>query len=241
VILRDIVRDIARQFSLRARFSPILAPGAVGSGVHLHFSLLDKSGKSLMADAKRPGGISARAGSFAAGILRHTPALCALTAPTVISYMRLNPHRWSAGFNCFGYRNREAAVRICPVDDTPGKETTAQTHLEFRAADAAASPYIVLGALIRAGIEGLRGNLATPPLVEGDPADLLEAELTKMNIRRLPGSLTDALDKLHGDAVVKSWLPKPLQDGYFAMKQAEIEKTAALDPKEQCDLYGDVY
>jgi glutamine synthetase len=78
-------------------------------------------------------------------------------------------------------------------------------------------------------------------LVEGDPADLLEAELTKMNIRRLPGSLTDALDALHGDTVVKSWLPKPLQDGYFAMKQAEIEKTAALDPKEQCDLYGDIY
>jgi glutamine synthetase len=241
VILRDIVRDVARQFSLQARFSPLLDPAAVGSGVHLHFSLLDRSGNAQTADASRPGGISTRAGSFVAGILRHMPALCALTAPGVISYMRLSPHRWSAGFTCFGYRNREAAVRICPVDDTPGKDTTAQTHLEFRAADAMASPYIVLGALIRAGMEGLRGNLDAPPLVEGDPADLLESERAQMNIRRLPSSLSEALDTLRGDPVAMAWLPKPLQDGYFAIKKAELEKTAALNPKAQCALYASIY
>jgi glutamine synthetase len=241
VFLRDIVRDVARQFSLRACFSPILDPTSVGSGVHVHFSLLDKAGKSVTADAALPGGVSARTGSFVAGILRHMPALCALTAPSAISYTRLTPHRWSAGFNCYGYRNREAGVRICPVNDTPGRETAAQTHLEFRAADATASPFLVLGALVRAGIEGLRAKLQPPPLVESDPADLLDAELSRMNIRRLPASLGDALAELHADPIVKSWLPQTLQDGYFALKQAEMEKAALLDPKEQCALYADFY
>lgn len=241
VILRDLVRDVARQFAVRACFSPILDPASVGSGVHVHFSLLDQSGRSVTADATRPGGVSARTASFVAGILKHMPALCALTAPSMISYARLTPHRWSAGFNCFGYRNREAGVRICPVNDSPGRNTSEQTHLEFRAADATASPYLVLGALVRAGIEGLRGNLPAPPLIEGDPADLSEAELARANVRRLPASLSDALAELHVDAVVKSWLPQRLQDGYFAMKQAEMERAGSLDVKEQCALYAQFY
>jgi glutamine synthetase len=241
VILRDIVRDVARQFSHSACFSPILDPASVGSGVHVHFSLIDQSGRSVTADPARPGGVSARTGSFVAGILKHMPALCALTAPSMISYTRLTPHRWSAGFNCFGYRNREAGVRICPVNDSPGRNTSEQTHLEFRAADGTASPYLVLGALVRAGLEGLRGNLAAPPLIEGDPADLSEAQLKQVNVRRLPASLSDALAELHADEVVKSWLPQRMQDGYFALKQAEMEKAGSLDVKEQCALYAQFY
>src|SRR5262249_36131674 len=132
-------------------------------------------------------------------------------------------------------------VRICPVNDSPGKNTSEQTHLEFRAADATASPYLVLGALVRAGLEGLRGTLAAPPLIEGDPADLSEAELKQLNVRRLPGSLSDALAELHADEVVKSWLPQRLQDGYFALKQAEMEKAGSLDIEQQCALYAQFY
>ncbi|HVT52173.1 MAG TPA: glutamine synthetase family protein [Dongiaceae bacterium] len=241
VILRDLVRDLARQFSLNACFAPLLEPTSIGNGVHVHFSLLDRSGKSVTADAAGPGGVSAQAASFVAGVLRHMPALCALAAPSVISYARLTPHRWSAGFNCFGYRNREAGVRICPVNDSPGRNTSEQTHFEFRAADATASPYLVLGALVRAGLEGLRGKLPCPPLVEGDPADLKETELKLMNIRRLPSSLEDALAELDADPVVKSWLPPRMQDGYFALKQAEMKQAGALDVKELYALYAQYY
>lgn len=241
VILRDITRDMARQFKRQACFAPIIDPASVGSGVHVHFSLETLDGKPVTHDPAQPGGISSQVGSFVAGILDHMPALCALTAPSAISYLRLTPHRWSAGFNCFGYRNREAGVRICPVDDTPGRDVSSQVHLEFRASDATASPYMVLGALIRAGIEGLRGQLPPPPLVEGDPADLAPTRLVDMRIRRLPDSLPAALRELEADTVVSSWLPTVLSQGYRALKVAELERTSGLDAHQQCALYASYY
>jgi glutamine synthetase len=241
VILREITRDVARQFGQQACFAPIIDPASVGSGVHVHFSLETLDGKPVTHDPSQPGGISAQVGSFIAGILKHMPALCALTAPSVISYLRLTPHRWSAGFNCFGYRNREAGIRICPVDDTPGRDVSKQVHLEFRASDATASPYMVLGALIRAGIEGLRARMAAPPLLTGDPADLTAAELAALNVRRLPDSLPAALAALASDETVSGWLPLPLRQGYHALKTAELERTASLAPANQCALYAKYY
>jgi len=241
VTLREVTRDIARQFGQRACFAPIIDPTSVGSGVHVHFSLETLDGKPVTHDAGQPGGISAQVASFIAGILKHMPALCALTAPSVISYLRLTPHRWSAGYNSYGFRNREAGVRICPVDDTPGNDISKQVHLEFRASDATASPYMVLGALVRAGLEGLRAKMKAPPLVEGDPADLSEAELKKLNVRRLPDSLPAALAELDADKVVSGWLPAPLRQGYQALKAAEMERVAKLDAQAQCALYAGYY
>jgi glutamine synthetase len=241
VTLREVTRDIARQFRQQACFAPIIDPTSVGSGVHVHFSLETVDGQPVTHDPSQPGGISAVVGSFVAGVLKHMPALCALTAPSVISYLRLTPHRWSAGFNCFGYRNREAGVRICPVDDTPGNDIAKQVHLEFRASDATASPYIVLGALIRAGLEGLRAKMKAPPLLEGDPADLTAAELARLDVRRLPESLPAALAELDRDSVVSSWLPAPMRQGYHALKTAEMARVSALDPAAQCALYAKYY
>jgi glutamine synthetase len=241
VLLREITRDIARQFALTASFAPILDPSSVGNGVHLHFSLIDSEGKNATADLDRPGEISETAGRFAAGILRHLPALCAVTAPSVISYLRLTPHRWSAGYTAFGHRNREAALRVCPTIDLPGRDRKSQIHLEFRAADAAASPYLVLGLLLRAGLQGLKEKLPTPPLVEGDPADLDPAAAKRLGIQRLPDSLPAALAALRADATALSWLPEPMRGAYFALKAMEMSLVEKLDPAAQCTRYAQVY
>ena len=241
VILRDVVRDIARQHKMRACFAPIIDPTSVGSGVHIHFSLETTGGDVATYEAGQPADLSRRAGQFVAGVLRHMPALCALTAPSVISYLRLTPHRWSASFNCLAYRNREAGIRICPVNDSPGRQIANQFHLEFRASDATSSPYMSLAALVRAGLEGLRQQLPTPPLVDGDPAELSAKQLQDMNIRRLPDSLPVALEALQQDDVIFSWLPDVMRQSYLALKKAEMERTAKLDPAGQCDLYADFY
>src|SRR5437899_1930122 len=86
------------------------------------------------------------------------------------------------------------------------RDVARQTDLEFRAGDATASAYIALGALVRAGLEGLRADLPAPPLVEGDPADLSAAQLKKLGARRLPETLPEALGELERDATVLSWL-----------------------------------
>ena len=91
VRLREICRAVARRHGLQASFAPLVSYGVVGNGVHIHFSLTDREGKPVTYDPGGPGGLSAAAGSFAAGILRHSRALCAVTAPSVPSYERLKP------------------------------------------------------------------------------------------------------------------------------------------------------
>lgn len=240
VVLRDVTRDVARQHGLRASFVPIADPAAVGNGVHVHFSLRDRDGRPAMA-GDGPCGLSAAAGSFVAGVQRHMPALCAVTAPSVISYLRLTPHRWSAGYNAFGLRNREAALRIPPVNDAPGSDTAAQLHLEYRPGDATASPYLALGFLVRAGLQGLREKLPAPQPVERDPADLDAAALAKLGVRRLPGSLPAALAAFEADATALAWMPEPMRGAYFALKRAEMAMVAELDDAARCARYAEIY
>src|SRR6202012_1313820 len=107
-------------------------------------------------------GMSRKTASFVAGILKYLDAIVAITAPSVISYLRLTPHRWSAAFNNLGHRDREASVRICPVSDLSDVPKATQFHFEFRAADAAASPHLQLAAIVHAGVQGIEEELATP-------------------------------------------------------------------------------
>jgi glutamine synthetase len=100
---------------------------------------------------------------------------------------------------------------------------------------------MALAALVRAGLEGLRQGLSTPPLVAGDPANLSPRQLQDLNICRLPDSLPAALAALQEDAVISAWLPDALKQSYLALKTAEMEKTAKLTPAAQCDLYADFY
>ena len=121
----------------------------------------------------------------AAGILEHLPALCAFTAPSVVSYLRLVPHFWSAGFGCLGERNRETAIRIPPTVELSGGDPARQINLEFRAPDAAACPHLVLAVLVLAGLRGLQDELPEPTLVEEDPTGLDEEERRRLGISGL--------------------------------------------------------
>ena len=93
--------------------------------------------------------------AFAAGIVRHMAALTALAAPSAVSYQRLKPHHWAASWTTLGEKDREATLRICPTSERPGYDPSRAFNMEFRAADATASPHLSLAMLIRAGIEGL--------------------------------------------------------------------------------------
>lgn len=241
LIIREVVREVARRMGLRASFAPIVDPEGVGSGVHIHLSLLDTEGRPVAYDPDRPGRVSEVAGQFAGGILRHLPALVALTAPSLVSYLRLTPHRWSAGYTSFGERNREAAIRIAPFIELEGIDPANQFNLEYRPADAAASPHLALAAVVLAGLQGIREKLPDPPLVNTDPADLSEEERGRLGVHRLPTSLEEALEQLESDDVVRSWFSKDLWDCYLSLKRTEIALLEDLEPNEQCERYLRVY
>ncbi|CAN5769869.1 glutamine synthetase family protein [soil metagenome] len=239
--MREVVREVGRVLGYRASFAPMADPGGVGNGVHVHMSLVDGDGAPVFYDSGRPGSLSITGARFAAGILEHLPALCAITAPSVVSYLRLGPHHWSAGFGYLGERDREATIRIPPTANIPGGDPARQFNLEFRAADAAACPHLALAALVLAGLRGIREELPELSLVEGDPSGLDEEERRRLGIRPLPSSLEEALEALENDGTVRSWLPRDLFDCYVGVKRTEISLLEDADPKEICERYRRVY
>ncbi|HBF60061.1 MAG TPA: glutamine synthetase [Methyloceanibacter sp.] len=225
VIAREMARGAAFRLENRAIFSPMPVADGSGNGVHIHFSLHDASGAPLTRDPNGPMGLSAVAANFAAGVLHHLPALCAVTAPSPVSYMRLTPNRWAPTVADLKLQDRSAALRICPVFDAVDEEQQdAQFNLEFRVCDAAASPYMALGALIFAGADGIGRKLALPE-----------------NEAALPTSLTSALDLMDASAAMKSWFGPVFFGAYLRHKRSEAAYVADLPAEELCARYADVY
>ncbi|HWX74293.1 MAG TPA: glutamine synthetase family protein, partial [Solirubrobacteraceae bacterium] len=241
VVLREVVRDIARQHGVRATFVPLLDPAGPGNGVHIHVKLLDAAGAPALYDAAAPAHMSALGMSFAAGILAHAQALSALTAPSPVSGARLRPHHWSAGAVCLGEQNREALLRIPPLVELGNAQPADQLRLEYRGADAAANPYLALGAILRAGLEGMRAGLPAPALLRGDPGQLDERERQRFGVGALPASLGDALGALAQDETVRGWMDPLLYDAYVGIKHAELEASEGLELGETCRRYAAIY
>lgn len=241
VVLRVLVREVARRRGMRASFTPLADPEQAGNGVHIHLSLQGADGTPLLYDAARPACLSELGGRFAAGILRHARALSALTAPSPVSGVRLQPHRWSAGAVCLAQRNREALLRIPPVIALGGADPAGQLHLEYRGADAAANPHLALAAIVRAGLEGVRAELPAPPLLECDPAQLDAEQAERFGVGALPATLGESLAALADDATVHGWMTPLLYDAYTSVKRAEIAATEGLRLEEVCERYAAIY
>lgn len=227
VVFRELVREVAERCGHRATFAPLLDLDAVGNGVHIHLSFAGADGRPMLHDATRPAALSELGGRFAAGVLRHATALTALVAPSPVSALRLAPHRWSAGAACLASGDREALLRIPAVLDDPG----AQLNLEYRGADATANPYLALGAIVMAGLAGVRDALPPAPVLAGVPDAGAE----------LPRSAEDALDALARDAVARAWLDEQLYDAFVGVKRAELAAVRDLDGRDRCRRYADVY
>jgi len=239
VIVREMARAVAHRLGNRAIFSPILDPKGVGNGVHIHMSFQDDAGRPVMHDPAGTYGLSAVARQFMAGVLRHLPAICAVSAPSSVSYIRLTPNRWAPTYAYIAERDREASLRVCPLLNLPGSDTARQFNVEFRPADAAASPYLALGAVVHAGVAGIRGRLAMP-----EPRDIpamSEPEREAAGIRHLPRSLGEALDLLEATPEARDWFGPVYLEAYLRHKRAEIKMVSGLDEAQQCARYSLVY
>lgn len=241
VLLREVVREVARRAGTRATFVPLLDPGEAGNGVHVHISLRDAGGRALLHDAARPGQLSELGGSFAAGVLAHAPALSALTAPSSVSAERLRPHRWSAGAVCLGEQNRETLLRIPPLPSLDGSGVAEQMRIEYRGADAAANPHLALGAIVAAGLDGVAAGLGAPPILDVDPASLDDEQARRFGVDALPSTLDAALAALADDAMLRAALGEPLYEAYASLKRAELALVAELPLEQRCSRYAEVY
>ena len=224
---RETVRNIAHRHGLVASLAPKPLPDQAGNSSHIHWSIWDSSGGiNLLYDAADPYRLTQLGYHFVAGVLAHVPGLLALTAPSYNSYRRLQPHFWSSAYTSWGPDNREAAVRV--VSGMWGHEADS-ANLEFKASDPSNNPYLALGGLIAAGLDGIDRQMVPPEVMLVDPGSLSEEERAARGIARFPTSQAAAMDALENDAVLMESLGPDLSRSYLAVKRSEYEAFAAED------------
>jgi glutamine synthetase len=227
LLVRETIRGVAATRGLVASLAPKPWPDAAGNGCHVHFSLWDTDGRrNRFHDASAPDRLSAEGRAFLAGVLEHLPGLCGLTAPSFNSYRRIVPSYWAGAFACWGHDNREAPLRLPSV--YAGMEE-ASTNIELKAADATCNPYLAVGGLIAAGLDGLERGLEPPPPVDIDPAMIPDEERARRGIHRLPRTQMDALDAVEADGVLAGALGPVLARSYLAVRRSEWETYSAGD------------
>jgi glutamine synthetase len=227
ILVRETIRAAATGQGLVASLAPKPWPAAAGNGAHVHFSLWDPSGgRNRFHDSTAPDRLSREARAFIAGVLEHLPGLCGLTAPSFDSYRRIQPAMWAGAFACWGPDNREAPVR---VPSTFRSVEAASTNVELKSVDASANPYLALGGLVAAGIDGLARGLEPPPPLAEDPGALGAAERERLRIVRLPESQAQALDALEADPLLMDALGGPLATAYLAVRRSEWAAFSGAD------------
>jgi glutamine synthetase len=208
-----VVRNVAFQHGLHATFMPKPIFGQNGSGMHTHQSLF-RDGENAFYDGAAAEGMSNVMRSYAAGLLRHARAMCAVTNPVVNSYKRL-----VAGFEApvnvaWSHRNRSPMVRV-PARREKG------TRLELRMPDPSANPYLALAIQLGAGLDGVRRKAEPPEPIDKNIWKLSVRERRRYKIQELPRDLGEAITLLKRSTFVRDTLGEHVFQYLIAAKERE--------------------
>ncbi len=208
MLFKYIVKNVAKKHGHVATFMPKPLFNDNGSGMHCHQSIW-RDGKNLFA-GDLYGGLSQEALYYVGGLLSHARSLAALLSPTTNSYKRLVPGFEAPVNLAYSLGNRSAAVRI-PVSD---HSNTAAKRIEYRPPDPAANPYLAFSAMLMAGLDGIKHKTDPGEAVSENIYHMSKEKASK--IKKLPGSLDEALAELESD---HAYL---LQGGVFTKDVIEI-------------------
>ncbi len=190
MLFKYIVKNVANQHGLTATFMPKPLFGDNGTGMHVHQSIW-KDGKPLFA-GNGYAGLSEMALHYMGGIMKHAPALAALTNPTTNSYKRLVPGFEAPVNIAYSARNRSASLRIPMYSASPKAK-----RIEVRFPDPSCNPYLAFSAMLMAGLDGIENKIDPGEPIDKDLYELPPEELA--NIPQMPGSLEEAMDALEAD------------------------------------------
>ena len=224
VFARHTIRAHSTRQGWRASFAPVVVPGQIGNGGHLHLSIW-RGGRNLLAGGSGPRGMTPDGEAFLAGIAAELPALTAVGAPSAASYLRLRPSHWAGAYACWGHENREAALRF--ITGMTGGQAAA-ANAEIKCFDQAANPCLAIGSLIAAGLAGLDKRLRLPPETATDPACSGPVK-PEHAPQRLPGTLDQALTALRHSQVIPAAMGADLYDAFTAVRAAEAEAFQGQD------------
>ena len=210
IFFRYMVHTLAQQQGLLATFMPKPFTHLTGNGCHFHMSLWDGDTNLFLDDNDPKGlGLSETAYHFIGGLKKHARAYSAVTAPTVNSYKRLkvgtttSGATWSPVWISYGYNNRTQMLRI----PAPGR-------VEDRTIDGSCNPYLAATVVLAAGMDGIENKLDPGEPNSDNLYDVAYDELKKRGIETLPASLSEALNELEGDEVIREALGRARDEDY---------------------------
>jgi glutamine synthetase len=229
VLLRLTIRRIAAMHGHDVSFAPALAASeALGNGCHIHFSVW-RDGQNLFAGGDAPLGLSREGDSAVAGVLSRLHECCAIFAPSVSSYQRLQPGHWCGAYTTWGVDNREAALRL---SRGAWASRASGANFELKPADGAANPYLAAGIIIAAAIDGIQRGARLPAETPGDPATLTPEQLAAVDGSRLPADLSEALAALAVSTFARDAMGDEAHAAFVATRRNEWETFREYDRSE---------
>lgn len=216
VTVRFLIKATAQRYGLHATFMAKPKYEMNGSGMHYNQSLF-KKGKNSFWDESAETGLSPVALHYMGGIMKHAPAITAITNPTVNSYKRLVSGFHAPVHISWSRSNRSSLIRVPAVKGD-------NIRLELRSPDPTSNPYLSLAVMLKAGLEGIRRETLPPAEVRQNlyqtPPGLKEAR----EAARLPRTLREALEELEKDPLLRDVLGEHIYRSFTRAKQEEWER-----------------
>lgn len=220
IYFRETLRGVLGRHNLYASFMPKPSEDLPGSGLHIHISMWS-DGVNLFYDERDRHLLSSEAYHFIGGVLKHLREIIAFTASSVNSYKRLKPNSWASAYACYGPENREAAVRIAK----PAKGRESQSvRLEIKFADATSNPYLAIGSIIAAGIDGIVRKIDPGEPCLDNPSGYSERDRLEKGWYRYPETLLDAIRELDRSSLMREVWGDTLVSEYVKLKKFQWDQ-----------------
>lgn len=220
-LFKMLVRGLARNHGFAASFMAKPYEDYAGSGLHTHFSLIDKDGRNVFANGTFEG--TRLLHNAIAGCLKGINELALVFAPHANSYDRLVPESHAPTGICWAYDNRTASVRV------PGGSLAAR-RVEHRVAGGDVNPYLFLAAVLGSALIGIEDDLTPPPPIEGNAYD--------QDLDQIPDTWEQAIETFDSP-FVRRIFPQALIDNLIATKRQELHYMSELTQRQQIELYLD--
>ena len=220
LLFKNMVREIARMHGYCATFMAKPFGDQPGSGMHVHFSLIDEDGNNVFDNGTATGSDTMR---FAvAGLLDAMPESTLIFAPHQNSYRRMRPNSHAPTSAAWGYENRTCAIRI------PGGSSAAR-RIEHRVAGADTNPYLALAAILGAALNGIDAQVEPPAPVKGSAYD---ADAPSLPLDWLTSIMTFAESQIMADV-----LSAQLVRLFSQAKHQELQYFLSIVPETEYHAY----
>ena len=224
-----VVKNLANQHGLYATFMPKPIYGICGSGMHINLSLF-KDGKNAFCDENDSIGLSQSAYSFIAGLMHHIKPITVITNPIVNSYKRLVPGYEAPVYIAWSAKNRSPLIRVPTARGTG-------TRVELRNPDPAANPYLVMAAVLQAGLDGIEKGMVPPSSKDSNIFDLTADERKAAGIHSLPKNLYEALREFKYSDFAKYAVGEHVHEKYVEAKSEEWKEYSTRVSQWEIDKY----